>query len=418
MHTSRTIAAILGFAVSVFVGTTRAEDTPKSVQTIWNAGQTYETIVKMTIDVTNATLAAASEYKGSFTLPHIVFKPVLRMRTDDIRKNGVNYFGKRTYGEPNQLVEGIENVEWKYKYGWAAPWQWAAMWRMSKNKDVQEWKRQNKELVAQINKNGVAVESFSVFYTDDHKEVDFNPKTDSLLLNWSESSVENFHNGEQDDLIAKVYLAKMSDGSDSLMEARGDFPKADYEIQRKIIAECNVLASVLYNDPSGNRRSLLKNKREWSIDAGALNKGLLHYGGMDSLIHFEGILNVRREAIRPSDCRDICLKPFNGDKIFVINSKGAKAGYHIGGRWQPFPLNIDFAKRDGPNANMMEFWFDSDHNVLRYAKVRIVKPDYDGDIPNPRLGKATSALKGTVKGRVSFELEYWTAVNQPLPDLD
>ena len=418
MHTSRTIAAILGFAVSVFVGTTRAEDTPKSVQTIWNAGQTYETIVKMTIDVSNATLAAASEYKGSYTIPHLVFKPVLRIRSDDIQKSGVNYFGKRTYVEPKQLVEGIENVKWTYKYGWAAPWQWTAMWRMSKNKDVQEWKRQNKELATQIKKNGVAVESFSVFYTDDHKEVDFNPVSDALLLSWSESSVENFHNGGQDDLIAKAFLAKMSDGSEILVKGRGNLPRANHEIQRKIVAECNVLASVLYDDPSGNRRSLLKNKKQWKIDAGAVNKGLLFYGGMNSLIYFEGTLTVRREPIEMSEIRNNGLKPFNGEKILVVNSNGAKAGYNIGGRWEPFPLTIDFAKRDDPNANMMEFWFDSDHNVLRYAKVRIVKPDYDGDIPNPRLGKATSALKGTVKGRVSFELEYWTAVNQPLPDLD
>ena len=417
MRISRMITAIFGTALLSVVGISRAEDTQKSVQTIWNVGQYYDTIVKMTIDVSNAKLTATSEYKGAYELPRIVFKPILRMRTADIRKNGVNYYGKRTYEAPNQLVEGLEGIRWESDHIWINPLRWVAAWRMSQNKELQRWVKENKVLAEQIKKNGAAVETFSVFYTDDHNEIEFNPNTDALLLNWSESSVENFHAGKQEDLIVKVYHANQNDGSDAILDKCGNLPKAEYEIQRKIVAECNVLANVLYDDPSGNRRSPLQNKKEWKIDAGALNKGILFYGGMSSLIHFEGTLKVRREPIRPSDCRKIGLTPFSGDKIFVMDSQGAKAGYHIGGRWQPFPLSISFEKRDDPNANMMEFWFDADNNVLRYAKIRIVKDDYDGDIPNPRLGKATSALKGSVKGRVSFELEYWTAVNQPLPEM-
>lgn len=417
MQRSKAITAILGAALLAFPEILCAEDAAKSVQTIWNVGQYYNTIVKMTIDVSNAKLTASSEYRGGYELPHLVFKPVLQMRTDDIRKNGVNYYGKRTYSDPNQLVEGLEGVRWESDHIWINPLRWVAAWRMSRNKELQQWTKENKVLAGQIKKNGVAVETFSVFYTDDHKEVEFNPKTDALLLNWSESSVGNFQAGKQDDLIVKVYHANKNDGSDAILEKCGNLPKAEYEIQRKIVAECNVYANILYDDPSGNRRSLMKNKREWGIDASALNKGLLFYGGMNSLIHFEGTLKVRREPIRPSDCRNIGLTPFSGDKVFVMNSQGAKAGYHVGGRWQPFPLSISFEKSDDPDANMIEFWFDADNNVPRYAKIRIVKDDYDGDIPNPRLGKATSALKGSVKGRVSFELEYWTAVNQLLPEM-
>ena len=410
MHAPRIRTATLVVALLAFAEGVCAEE---SVQTIWNVGQTYDTIVKMTIDVSNAKLTSSSEYRGAYELPHLVFMPVLRFRTYDIRKNGVNYYGKRTYIEPIQKVTGLDGIRWKSDYVWINPLRWVAAWRMGRNEELQEWKRQNDVLVRQIKEKRDAVESFAVFYTDDHKEIDFNPRSDSLLLNWSESSVANFQDGKTGDLIVKVYHAK-------ILEKRGDLPRAEYEIQRKMVAECNVLASVLYNDPSGKRRSLLENKREWKIDAGALNNGILFYGGMNSLIHFEGTLKVRREPVRPSDCRNIGFgKPFSGDKIYVVNSQGAKAGYHIqvGGRWQPFPLSISFEKRDDPNANMMEFWFDADNNVLRYAKIRIVKDDYDGDIPNPRLGKAAAALKGSVKGRVSFELEYWTAVNQKLRDI-
>lgn len=417
MHTSRIIATALGAALMLSAAGSMAEDATKSVQTIWNVGQYYDTIVKMTIDVSDAKLTASSEYRGGYELPRLVFKPVLRLRTDDIRKSGVNYYGKRTYDVPEQVVEGLDGIRWVSNHVWINPVRWVAAWRMSRNKELQEWRQQNQELVRQIKGKGVAIEPFSVFYTDDHKEVNFNPNEDSLLLNWSESSVANFQAGKQDDLIVKVYHANKNDGADAILEKCGNLPKAEYEIQRKIVAECNVLANVLYDDPSGKRRSLLKHEREWKIDAGALNKGILFYGGMNSLIHFEGTLKVRREPIRPSDCRNIGLTPFSGDKILVMNSQGAKAGYHVGGRWQPFPLSISFEKRDDPNANMMEFWFDADNNVLRYARIRIVKDDYDGDIPNPRLGKVTSALKGSVKGRVSFELEYWTAVNQPLPEI-
>lgn len=395
-----------------------AADVDAPIQTIWNAGQTYETIVKSTIDVSNATLTTSREYKGSYLLPHLKFQAVIRFKTDDIRKEGVNYFGKRIYSEAEQAVHGIENIKWESKHVWCDPRRWVAAWRMSHNKEVAEWERENEVLVRQMKDGRVPVERFAVFYTDDHREVDFNTFSDSLLLNWTESSVRNFQHGEQGDLIVKVYHAKIGDNSDAIINASGNIPKAEYEIQRKIVAECNVLASVLYDDPNGKRPSLMKKgKREWKIDAGALNKGLLFYGGMNSLIYFEGCLKARREPIRPSDCRGIGLTPFSGDKIYVIDSRGAKAGYHVGGRWQPFPLNIDYTRRDDPNANMMEFWFDADNNVLRYAKIRIVKEDYDGDIPNPRLGKMTSALKGSVKGRVAFEIEYWTAVNQPLPEM-
>lgn len=414
MHTTKIIATILEVALLFSAVGAYAEE---SVQTIWNVGQHYDTIIKMKIDVSNAKLTASPEYKGSYEIPHLEFLPVLQCRTEDIRKNGVNYYGKRTYSKPNQMVTGLDGIRWKSDYAWINPLRWVAAWRMSRNEPLQEWKRQNEALVKQIKEKHEAVEPFAVFYTDDHKEVDFDTLNHSLLLNWSESSVANFQDGKTDDLIVKVYHANIMNGSDAIVNGRGNLPRAEYEIQRKIVAECNVLATVLYDDPSGKRRSLLKNKREWKIDAGTLNKGLLFYGGMSSLIHFEGTLKVRREPIRPSDCRNIGLTPFSGDKIFVIDSQGAKAGYHIGGRWQPFPLSISFEKRDDPNANMMEFWFDADNNVLRYAKIRIVKDDYDGDIPNPRLGKAASALKGSVKGRVSFELEYWTAVNQLLREM-
>ncbi len=417
MTVAKTLTTTVCAAIVVANQASFAEVNTNSVQTIWNVGQTYDTIVKMTIDISNAMLTAASEYRGSYSLPHLVFKPVIRFRTADIRKNGVNYYGIRTYGEPNQVVEGLTGIKWKSKCVWIDPRRWVAAWHMSCNKELQTWIKENTELVRQMQDGRVPVESFSVFYTDDHKEVDFNPFSDSLLLNWSESSVSNFQHGEQGDLIVKVYHGKVTNDSGEIVKASGNIPRAEYEIQRKIVAECNVLASVLYDDPSGNRRALLKNQKEWRIDAGALNKGLLFYGGMNSLIHFDGTLKVRKEPIRPSDCKGIGLTPFSGDKVFVLNSSGAKAGYHIGDRWKAFPLNIDYAKRDDPNANMMEFWFDNDNNVLRYAHIRIVKDNYDGDIPNPRLGKMTSALKGSVKGRVSFEIEYWTAVNQPLPEM-
>lgn len=390
-----------------------------SVQTIWNAGRHYDTIVKMSIDISNATLTASEEYKGSYRLPHLTFKPVLRFYTDDIQKSGVNYYGKRTYEQPKQLVEGIEAIRWKSKHVWVDPRRWVAAWRMSHDKDIAKWKSENKELARQIEEKGVAVENYAVFYDDDHNPVGFDPLNDSLLLHWSESSVSNFHNGEKDDLIVKAYRADRDANSDAILNARGDLPRAGFEIQRKVVAECNTLASVLYDDPSGNRRSLLKNKLEWKINAGDLNEGLLFYGNMNSLINFEGTLTVRKEPISKEECKILGFdKPFDGDKIIVVNSKGAKVGYHVGGRWQPFRLTIDYARRDDPDANRMEFWFDPGNNVLRYARVRIVKEDYDGDIPNPRLGKAASLLKGTVKGRVAFDLEYWTAVDQNLPSLD
>lgn len=414
----------LGIAASLIIvasasASLAAEADTESVQTIWNAGRHYDTIVKMTIDISNATLTASEEYKGNYKLPHLTFKPIVRFYTDDIIKSGVNYYGRRSYEQPNQLVEGIEDIRWKSKHVWIDPRRWVAAWRMSRDKDISQWKSENKELVRQFKEKGIATEYFAVFYDDDHNPVGFDTLNDALLLNWSESSVRNFHNGEQDDLIVKVYRCGRDADSDAILKARGDLPRAEFEIQRKVVAECNTLASVLYDDPSGKRRSLLKNKREWKIDAGAINKGVLFYGNMNSLVFFEGTLKVRREPLLQADCKALGFeKPFGGDKIIVIDSKGANVGYHVGGRWQPFPLSIDYARRDDPDANRMEFWFDTDNNVLRYARVRIVKEDYDGDIPNPRLGKAASLLKGTVKGRVAFELEYWTAVDQNLPNLD
>ena len=130
-----------------------AADATGSVQTIWNAGQAYETVVKMCIDVSNATLTASSEYeyKGAFSLPHLAFKPVMRFRTDDIRKEGVNYFGKRTYENPNQSLEGTENIKWKSEHWRIDPRRWIAAWRMSCNKELNAWIRENNELAQKMN---------------------------------------------------------------------------------------------------------------------------------------------------------------------------------------------------------------------------------------------------------------------------
>lgn len=390
-------------------------------QTIWNVGRRYDTVIKIKIDISNANLVPSTNFnlKGSFLLPHLSFQPVYRIRTDDTRQSGANFFTRRTYVQPEQRVEGTKNIEWKTDGKWySLGRRWCNWWSIRRNKDIQTWKEESERLAKESQKNGYTFEKIPVFHDDEHRPVSFDPITQSLLLQWSEDSIRNFFNEEPDEKIVRVFLGGINDGSDALMRARGAIPEAGFEIRRKIVAECNVLSYILYNDPSGNRRSLLKNAQEWPIDAGSLNKGLLKYGGMDRLIKFEGSLKVRRDDVSIDDCRRIGVKRFNGEKISVLDSKKAKVGYDIGHGYKMFPLSIDFARRDDPEANMMEFWFDADNNVLRYAKIRIVKKDYKGNIPNPRLGRITSALQGNVNGRVAFELEYWTAIDEKLADID
>ena len=409
--------AFLGFSQLAFAS---EDTTSESVQTIWNVGQKYQTIVKARISISNATIKASEKYKGEYRISYMEFRPLIRMVTDDIRKIGAHYYAVRSYASPNQAVIGISAIRWK-SARWYDPLGWIDSWRMSRDKDVKEWKKTNKDLAKQMKQGNDPVEPFAVFYTDNHDEIDFKPDINGLILEWSESSVLNFYRGEENRVVCS-YLVPIPTLSDTVVKAGGNYPKADEEIQRKIVAECNVLASVLYDDPSGERRSLMKNQREWQIDATRLNKGLLQYGGMDKLIYFEGKFRVRREPLKPSECKSKDLQPFSGDKIIVVSSKGdetrkqAKVGYNLGnGKWKAFGLTFDYSQRDNPNSHRMEFWFDADNNVLRYAFVRIVKDDYEGDIPNPKLGKLLSALNGSVKGRVAFELEYWTELNRTLP---
>ena len=258
-------------------------------------------------------------------------------------------------------------------------------------------------------KQALPTETFPVFFDAKHNSVPFSTETQKVFLRWNGRSIENYfankRNGVLDVRIGPMKLGTAKAVSNGWATLQASNPS----IQDTIASEFGVTASSIYDDPTGKLR-LIENRKKWTINAEAIN-GLLATEELKKLISFRGTLEVERFSVRPSDCERVGLDPFSGWKVRVMESSGAEVGYDTGDH-DPFFLQIACDQK-----NRIEFWFDANNEVLRYAKVEIENEDYEGNIPNPNLGKMLSNVKGTARGSVVFKCEYRTSINQTLRNL-
>ena len=259
-------------------------------------------------------------------------------------------------------------------------------------------------------RQSLPTETFPVFFDAKHNAVPFSTEKQKVFLRWDGRSIDNYfankRNGVLDVRIGPMEIRT----AEAVANGWATLQASNPSIHDTIASEFGVTASAIFDDPTGKLR-LLENRKKWPIDAEAIN-GLLATKELRKLICFRGMLNVERFSIRPSDCERVGLDPFSGWKVCVMDSSGAEVGYDTGDGYVPFSFQI---ARDGKNK--IEFWFDANNETLRYAKVEIEKEDYEGNIPNPNLGKMLSKVKGTARGSVVFKCEYRTSINQTLRNL-
>lgn len=271
-----------------------------------------------------------------------------------------------------------------------------------------------REAADTIRRTGLPCEQFDIFYDTEHNAVQFSPETQRLFLKWDEKSIDNYikngsHKNALELRIGSVELRvedALSNGWNALSKPGSP------SVNETISSEFGVTASVIFDDPNGKFRLLEKERENWTIDASAIN-GLLATDALKKLICFKGTLNVERSPVRPTDCEKVGLDPFVGLKVQVVDANDAEMGYDTGEGYQPFP--IAFSQN---GKNKIEFWFDSNNEILRYAHIVIEKENYEGNIPNPNLGKTLSQIKGMASGNAKFECEYTTSINQKLRNID
>jgi hypothetical protein len=263
-----------------------------------------------------------------------------------------------------------------------------------------------------IARQSLPTESFSVFYDTRHNSVPFSTEKQKLFFKWDGNSIDNYFKKIRNNSVLEVKIGPQQlTTTDAIAKGWSLLEESNPSIWNTIASEFGVTASAIFDDPQGKLR-VLENRKTWTIDAGAIN-GLLATEDLKKLISFKGTLEVERFSIRPGDCQKVGLSPFSGWKVCVMDSSGAELGYDTGNGYDPFSFTIS---RDGKNR--IEFWFDANNEVLRYAKIEIEKEDYEGNIPNPNLGKMLSQVKGTARGSVVFKCEYKTSMNQALPGLN
>lgn len=439
--------------------------------TVWQPGNNYHTHITYTITVENAELEPGTNkcYHGRYTSPKLTFIPVVEFDTGDIVKAGKEYFAHRVYGKQYQAVYGLYGIKWKSDDWMINPRRW---WRAvcryhdqdidsmrdlaKKQKDaereqsrlkkdveraekeydtvknrLEKEKREDKakklqedlakaserlkvarEKLSSAGHFGLPCEQFDIFYDTQHNSTRFDPSTEKLFLKWDDASIKRYFSGKAKNAMS-VRIGKMELTTEEALKRGWSsvFPKeANDAIRDTIASEFGVTASTIFDDPTGKLR-LIENRKVWKIDAGSLN-GLLATEELRNFICFKGTLSVERFPVRPTDCAGVGLSPFEGWKVKVVDSEGATIGYDTGEGYEPFPFTI---AQDGENR--IEFWFDSNNETLRYAKVLIRKEGYEGNIPNPNLGKMLSQLKGKARGNVLFQCEYTTSINQALRNL-
>lgn len=402
-------------AMAGLVPSARARET-----TLWQPEHEYHTIIRYDIAVENAELEPGKEksYHGRYKIPSLHFAPVIGFRTSGIERRGNSFYARRQYERGVQTITGLDKVSWESDNWMINPRRWYRAWCRWRDDDIDPLREEIKAFKRAKSdaeeKGSLPTEEFAMFYDAQHNVVLFDWKSEQLYFKWDVSSFDRYMKNKSKALDVQIGPLDESSTVDALK--RGwEFRMADPNIQNTILSEFGISATAVYDDPTGKHR-LIENRDKWNIDAGAIN-GLLATPELRKLINFTGQLQVRRYRLKPSDCEKRGLAPFDGWKIRVLDSTKAEIGYDTGNGYETFPITIS-ADVEENFGNTIEFWFDAENEALRYAKVEIRNDDYEGNIPNPGLGKMLSKVRGTARGKIVFKAEYQTAIDQKLPDLD
>lgn len=400
-----------------------AQESPKETTcTIWQPGLRYETKIHYELTSSQVSIVPGDKdkYQGCYTLEKVSFHPTVRCVTENIRKEGTCYTAYRFYDNVFNSAEGIEAIHWNSTKKWWISRKWD-------------------EFFHDVDPEKILAEPFQIFGEDTSA---FDDTKDEVLMVWDAESLENFLQiqGEQDSedesrTPLRIVTAYTSQNSHSNVASRlklSDLAKpssvkSPQIIQDSISSECNTLASALFwNGLSREARKtgargdalttlqILADKNDWWINATALN-GLL-VGEIRNRLAFGGELRVYKRPLRKKDFENAgkgVTERYQGVCLTVVDSEDAYMAYYPeNGRDTQIPLEFNNNKK-----NKIEFWFDTENQVLRHASVAMFFDGYKSRIlPNPGIGKFLKDLKGTANGGFVFKCEYDTAITPELSE--
>jgi len=350
---------------------------------IWLPGQQYHVKINYCFEAYDVTVRPSTNFKwrASLRARKIEFRPVIEYDTFGITNIGANCYAYRRYGTALNNFSGASKDAWEWEYDNDLKSMWARKWN-----DIRNWWQRKGEMTdAWTDLRDVKSEPFPVF----GESVSFEPDKDYLLLRW-QSNRSGKRQGK------RIFASRVKQDSAFTYQE----PKLyDQQLFSDVVnSECGLLYATMFG------RLGLKGAEEWYVDATALNSLLC--GKLRDVVHFEGEIKVRRSRLTTSEFN---LKDFNprftGVKLEAIDSNGLTLQYNGGRQYSVHAAPEDKCK--------IEFWFDGIEQALRYANIAVEIPNYDGDIPNPKLGRFTSTFQGTLNGgRFIFTCVYRNDVSQ------
>lgn len=387
-----------GFLMSAGLCAVLAE----GVKSPWLVGKRYETTVKYDIVMENVRIKPTDKY-GYFETSELTMRPAYHYVTDNITTNGVNWWAFRRYDECQNTIEGLDVKKWKTKGLW--------------NKVVSLWDRYVPPRKYVELKDCRAEKFFNVF-DDDSNAQTFDAGNSHLLVSWNEPSLY----GENASPI-RVWDIPNSDirklgYSDAAKKYRERGAFRSQKVAEAIQSEMKLYGSTMFETEVVAFEDILKAKdgKRFRLDVAKLH-GLL-MPAIKKMVEFKGDVWVEKTALKPSETRGKFENNlFDGMKLTVVQSENLEVRYR---RELDEELRGNDYSVEIPNAQMpsdtIELWFDSRHGFLRYALVQLTIPDYEGDIPNPKLGKVLKDIHGQISGNLVFRCEYFTDVGDVMTE--
>lgn len=347
-----------------------------AISNVWLPGFRYEVVAKYGFESTNVEVRPSDSFawNGSYRVNRISFEPIIEFDTEAVTNIGKNCYAHRVYHRALNNFVGASEDDWEWQSDAKDMSLWGSM--------CEKIKRGRSDVYGSAmsglrNVKGERCEPFAIF--EDGGSFGFESANDKLLLAW---------------MPEKLLADERSSIDVSIIGMSQNGYRSGRRVDNSIIgdvirSEVRVLFSSVFGDIG------VRDREKWDMDAASLN-GLL-CGKIQDTVRIGGVLTVRRSTIDPAKQLEKFSVPFSGRKLVVDDT--ANAYVEVSGRRWRFTA-------DQSSQSSIELWYDGRFQVLRFASIRIKIPNYDGDVPNPKLGKMTKEFKGRLKGDFTFTCEY------------
>lgn len=370
----------------------------------WLVGKRYETTIKYDIVMKNVRIEPTDKY-GYFETPQLTMTPTYHYVTDNITTNGVNWWAFRRYDNCQNTIQGLNIKAWKFKDKVGFLDKIVSIW------DFYVPPRKYVEL------KDCKAESFFNVFDEDANARSFNAGESELLIGWNESILH----GNKSSTVKLWDIPKFEIKACGYRDIAGIYrKKSEYSFAKcadAIKSEMKLYGSTMFETEVVAFEKILRAKdgKRFRLDVTKLH-GLL-MPAIRQMIEFRGDIIVEKTALKPSETKEyLKTNPFDGMKLAVVQSDNLEISY----RKEEDEKSRRYYSLEVPNAQRLsdtiELLFDSRHGFLRYALIRLTIPNYEGEIPNPKLGRILKNIQGQISGDLVFCCEYFTDVGDMMTE--